>query len=371
MRDTEIGKTTASPTQPYNSGLLEDNVPAFHEALKARIAHNLGYRQIGGDPIRWREQALPVLRELVLTLPATEDINPEILETEDRGTYRAARVAFNASDESRIEGLLLIPHGQGPFPAALCLHDHGSRFDIGKEKCIRPLADAHGEQAASDWAQRYFSGRFYGDGLAERGYVVFAADALGWGKRQGTGYDGQQALACNLLNLGTSLAGLVLQEDLRATEFLRSEPKVDPARIAAIGFSMGAFRAWQLAALSPSVAAAIAVCWMTTSKGLVVPGNNHVRGQSAFYMTHPRLARHFDFPDVAALAAPRPMLFYAGSEDGLFPRPAVEEAIAKLREVWCAHGASDRLETRFWPGGHDFSLDRQEAAFSWLDRVLE
>ncbi|WP_205602627.1 dienelactone hydrolase family protein [Chelativorans alearense] len=345
-------------------------MPAFHEALKAGITHSLGFSQVGGDPVCWREKALPVLRELILTLPAAKELAPEVLETEDRGTYQAARVAFNASDESRIEGLLLTPRGRGPFPAALCLHDHGSRFDIGKEKCIRPLSGAVCKDAASDWARRYFSGRFYGDTLAERGYVVFAADALGWGTRQGIGYDGQQALACNLLNLGTSLAGLVLQEDVRAAEFLQSMSEVDPTRIAAIGFSMGAFRAWQLAALSPIVQATVAVCWMATSKGLMVPGNNHVRGQSAFYMTHPGLVRYFDYPDVAALAAPRPMLVYGAREDHLFPPAAVEEAFAKLAEVWAAHGTSDRLETRFWPGGHVFSRTQQEAAFRWLDRVF-
>ena len=35
--------------------------------------------------------------------------------------------------------MLLVPKGTGPFPAALMLHDHGARFDIGKENRMAPV----------------------------------------------------------------------------------------------------------------------------------------------------------------------------------------------------------------------------------------
>ena len=59
-----------------------------------------------------------------------------------------------------------------------------------------------------------------GDELARRGYVVLAVDALGWGDRGPTTYEEQQALASNLYNLGSSLAGLMAREDVRAAGFL-------------------------------------------------------------------------------------------------------------------------------------------------------
>ena len=39
-----------------------------------------------------------------------------------------------------------------------------------------------------------------------------------------------------------------------------------------------------------------------------------------------------------------------------------------MRRIWAANGAADRLETCFWPYGHVFLQDQQEAAFSWLDQ---
>jgi hypothetical protein len=131
---------------------------------------------------------------------------------------------------------------------------------------------------------------------------------------------------------------------------------------------MGALRAWQVAALSDRISATIADCWMATMPGLMVPGNNQLRGQSAFPMLHPWIGRYLDYPDVAGLAAPKPMLVYAGEKDTLFPAESVDAAFDQMRRIWAANGAADRLETRVWPYGHVFLQDQQEAAFSWLDK---
>jgi hypothetical protein len=42
---------------------------------------------------------------------------------------------------------------------------------------------------------------------------VLAADALGWGSRQGNGYDAQRALAANLMQFGLTFAGVIAAED--------------------------------------------------------------------------------------------------------------------------------------------------------------
>jgi hypothetical protein len=133
---------------------------------------------------------------------------------------------------------------------------------------------------------------------------------------------------------------------------------------------MGAFRAWQVAALSDSVSAFVAVNWMATTDGLMVPGNNQLKGSSAWHMLHPGVLRYLDFPDVASLAAPKPALFFAGEQDHLFPVASVNTAFAKMGKVWAAWKAADRFETRMLPGGHEFSKTTQDTAFDWLDKQL-
>ena len=51
----------------------------------------------------------------------------------------------------------------------LLLHDHGARFDIGKEKLIAPMAGSAQREAATAWAERFTDGVFLGDWLAAQG----------------------------------------------------------------------------------------------------------------------------------------------------------------------------------------------------------
>jgi hypothetical protein len=85
------------------------------------------------------------------------------------------------------------------------------------------------------------------------------------------------------------------------------------------------FRAWQVTALSERIQAGVAICWMATLKGLMVAGNNQTTGQSAFALVHPGLFRLLDYPDVASIACPKPLLFYAGKKDRLFPVTSVSD----------------------------------------------
>jgi dienelactone hydrolase len=364
-------QTTMTDTSYQSPGVI-DNLPVFAPRLVERLTFPLSW--LSGnykDFAVWRRAARAKVIECMLAAPPVAPFNAKVIAEQDRGTYVARKVVFNITGDSRVLGYLIVPKGKGPFPAVLLLHDHGARFDIGKEKVIEPWdVPAQRMQSAREWVDHSYGGRFIGDELAKRGYVCFATDALNWSDRGGAGYEGQQALASNLLHLGVSLAGLIAHEDLRAAEFLAAQPEVDRKRIAAMGLSMGAFRTWQVAALSDHIAAGVAVCWMTTNRGVMVPGNNQTVGQSAFTMLHPGLFNYLDYPDVASIACPKPMLFYNGEQDELFPAPSVRDAYAKMRKVWDSQHAGDRLETRLWDVPHCFNLEMQQAAFDWLDRQL-
>lgn len=352
--------------------ITDGPLPAFHPALRAELDFPLAW---GRAPYRdfgtWRRAARAKVEELLLV--ERDDTTPYDPRFEDGGSGDGCTrelVTLSLTRHERVRAALLTPHGDGPFPAVLLLHDHGSRFDIGKEKVVRPWYDDTRAASAHEWAARCYDGRFPGDELARRGHVVLATDALGWGDRGPLTYPQQQALAGNLFHLGSSLAGLLAREDVRAAGFLAGLDRVDRRRIAAVGFSLGGYRAWQAAALSDDITAAACVCWMTRLKETLVPGNNLLRGQSAFHTLHPGLARHLDFPDVASIAAPRPMLFFDGALDPLFPREGVRAAYSRLRAVWRSLGAADRLRVKTWPHvGHAFTGPMQDEVAAWLGAV--
>jgi len=249
-----IGVTAgAVATEPdYQTEGIVDRLPVFTARVQERTTRSLSWTSGSfTDFGAWKRQARTKVLSCMLARPPSVPWDAVVVDEEDRGTYVARKVVFNLTGDSRVLAYMTVPKGEGPFPAVLLLHDHGARFDIGKEKMIRPWnTDAAKQASAEEWAARGYSGRFVGDELARRGYVCLATDALNWSDRGGGGYDGQQELAANLMHLGMSLGGLLAWEDLRAAEFLADQADVAPGRIAALGWSMGGYRAWQMAALS-------------------------------------------------------------------------------------------------------------------------
>ncbi len=165
--------------------------------------------------------------------------------------------------------------------------------------------------------------------------------------------------------------GIITWDDIRSVEFLKTLPEVDGNRIGAIGLSMGAHRTWMLSALSDDIKVGCTICWMATTPSLMVPDNNQTRGQSAYSMLAPNLYLYLDIPDVASLACPKPMLFFNGTKDTLFPLEGVEDCYKIMKKVWQSQGKEENLYTKIWDVPHEFNCDMQGEAFAWLDKHLK
>jgi dienelactone hydrolase len=338
---------------------LDDTLAGLQRRWRPRLAWR-------PDP-GWRSEALATARRLMLQ-PGDDGSGfaTEVMAEEDRGSHTAQALTLRGALGDRVPALYLRPKGEGPHPAVVVMHDHGARFDIGKEKLIRPLTAS---PSADAWVQRYYGGAFVGDTLVEAGFAVLAIDALGWGERSRVGFvkDDQQALMSHLMQLGHSWAGVIASDDLRSHRWLREQPGIDAKRVAVLGFSMGAFRAWQLAAVSEQVSACVAAHWMCTREGLLRAGEHTLQGQSAFSMAHPGLAAELDHPDVAALIAPRPLMLMGSPEDRLFPWDAVQQALTRLAQ---ASGRDAGFRTVVTAGGHRFDVEQQRAALVWLKSLV-
>ncbi|HUW59954.1 MAG TPA: dienelactone hydrolase family protein [Candidatus Bathyarchaeia archaeon] len=360
--------------EPLRYGVKAE-LPHFRDAQVARLDFPMSRGQSGLPFTEWRARARETFLSCLPPRPALAPFDPQVVAVEDRGAYEARKIALNLSQDARVLAYLLVPKGQGPFPAILALHDHGAHFSIGKEKVVRPFDEpADRIKDAEKWVCECYGGVFIGDELAARGYVVFAADALYWGDRgraEGVSYEAQQALAANLLQLGYTWAGLILWDDIRSAEFVQGLEEVDPDRIGAVGLSMGSYRTWSLAAATDIVKAGAAICWMGDTPTLTSIGNNQTRGQSAYSMIHPNLRNYLDYPDVASIACPKPMLFYNGRQDALFPIPGVEACYEKLQRVWRDQGVENRLVTKLWDVPHVFNRKMQAQAFQFLDTHLK
>ena len=366
---------SAYATRPVAGYETQCDMPSYYELLREELTFPDAW---GNSPITdfhaWREYARELLLDCLQYSRDTTSFDYTIVAEEQRDGYKVQRILLNINRYVRVSAYLLIPDGDAPFPAVTMLHDHGAKFDIGKEKNVRPFLHDTVAMASSDkWVDKYYDGIYTGDLLARNGYVVLAVDALFWGERgraEGARYDSQQALAANLLQMGRSWCGMITADDMRSVEFLASLPFVDANRIGAVGFSMGAHRAWMLSAVTDVVRCAACVCWMCTTDELMTLRNNQTKGGSAYSMIVPGLRNHLDYPHVAAIAAPKPMMFINGKQDKLFPVAGVEKSYQYMHGVWRTCGAEERLVTTLYDTPHQFNRAMHEQVLQFLDTWL-
>ena len=356
---------------------FERNLPVYAEQLIADFDFPLAW---GNSKIRnfnkWRKAAREKVFECMLTPPPApaDGYNVKVISEEQRDGYKARKIEIQLSKYYTVPAYVLIPDGKGPFPAVNALHDHGAHLFIGKEKMIRPLACESDEvkSDAEEWSVGY-EGQFFGDYLAQHGYVVFSADAPMWGERgqkEGAKRDRYDMIAGNMMMYGIDLSAYMTYDDIAGTEYLAQMPEVDASRIGCTGWSMGAYRAWMLSALSDRIKAGAAVCWMVTADEQM--GFKYQRTENGgFANCYPGLRRWLDYPHVASIACPKPMLFINGSQDKLFPVPGVEKAFSIMHDVWNSQGAGDKLETYLWDMPHSCGIKSQKQVLEFFDKHLK
>lgn len=370
-----VGSATVS-AQTERSYEIERDMPLFLDSLKKEFIYPMawGHNDIT-DFNEWRTTAKTKLaEEMLLPPPRAEVYDMKILESEKRDGYTAHKIEFNLTKYSRVKGYLLVPDGKGPHPGIVALHDHGAHFTIGKEKMVRPFGV---EQAVLDdsdsWADNLYEGQYVGDYLAQNGYVVLSTDALMWGERgckEGSDNTHLASVAGNMQLLGRNLAAWMTYEDSYATEFLASLPEVDAERIGCTGLSMGGYRTFMLAAVSPLIKASVGVCWMTTQDAMMDwKYGRHERG--GFANNLGGVFAHLDYPHIASLACPNAMMLVNGETDKLFKPHAVRECYETMHKVWDSQGVGEKLETHLLPQGHEMPKSVQKMTLDFLDKYLK
>lgn len=352
------------------------NLPVYAEQLIADLDYPLSWENSGIKNFnKWRKKARQKVFDCMLMPPPapSHGYETKVLYEEQRDGYKARKIEIRLSRYYTVPAYVLIPDGKGPFPAVNALHDHGAHLFIGKEKMIRPLACETDEvkRDAEEWSAGY-GGQFLGDYLAKHGYVVYSADAPMWGERgqmEGARRYKYDMIAGNMMMYGIDLSAWMTYDDISGTEFLAQMPEVDSKRIGCVGWSMGGYRSWMLAALSDRIQASASVCWMvTTDEQMSFKYKRTENG--GFANCLPGLRRWLDYPDIASLACPKAMLLINGEKDKLFPVPGVKKAFDKLHAIWKSQHAEDKLQTELWDIPHSCDKKAQQTILEFFQKHL-
>lgn len=350
--------------------------PVYADKLLGQLTYPLAWGNSDiKDFIEWKSAARRKVFECMMTPPPeAKSYDVKVIGEEKRDGYTARKLEFNLSDFYRVRAYVLIPDGEGPFPAVNLLHDHGAHLYIGKEKMIRPFDDdSLVLDDADKWVDNLYGGQYFGDYLAKNGYVVFSTDAPMWGERgraEGVDRSKYDIIAGNMMMYGRDLSAFMTYDDIASTDFLATLPEVDPKRIGCAGCSMGAYRAWMLSALSDKISACAAVCWMITTD-VQMTWKYGRKESGGFANCIPALRQYLDYPHIASIACPKPTLFISGTEDKLFKVPGVKKAFKIMHEVWDSQNAGGNLETELWPIPHSCGIEAQQRVLDFFNKKLK
>lgn len=350
--------------------------PVYADKLLGQLTYPLAWGNSDiKDFIEWKSAARRKVFECMMTPPPeAKSYDVKVIGEEKRDGYTARKLEFNLSDFYRVRAYVLIPDGEGPFPAVNLLHDHGAHLYIGKEKMIRPFDDdSLVLDDADKWVDNLYGGQYFGDYLAKNGYVVFSTDAPMWGERgraEGVDRSKYDIIAGNMMMYGRDLSAFMTYDDIASTDFLATLPEVDPKRIGCAGCSMGAYRAWMLSALSDKISACAAVCWMITTD-VQMTWKYGRKESGGFANCIPALRQYLDYPHIASIACPKPTLFISGTEDKLFKVPGVKKAFKIMHEVWDSQNAGENLETELWPIPHSCGIEAQQRVLDFFNKKLK
>ena len=268
-------------------------------------------------------------------LPRRTPLNPIIRERRIHAGYTVENVAFASIPGMYVTGNLYRPlDAKPPYAVILSPHGHG---DPDNARCSETEQKRCGT-------------------LARMGALVFAIDMFGYGESmpQIPNHQAHQ----------NALAGTMQTwNSMRALDFLLSLDGADPGRIGVTGESGGGTQSFLLTALDARVGVCVPVVMVSAYffGGCTCESGLPIHRSSEHFVTN---------AEIAALAAPRPLLVISDGKDWTKNVPTLEFPF--LQRVYALHGAKDLVaNVHLANEGHDYGPSKRAAMYPFMAAHLK
>ena len=307
----------------------------------------------------WKESRTVQYKHFMYTMgldpmPERTPLRARITGTLERSGYDIEKIVFQSSPGLYVTGNLYLPHvpngespkSTGPLPTILYVCGHSPH----------PLGAKWNYQDRAIW-------------FAEHGYICFIIDTLEFGEVPGIHHGIHDLNRWDWLSRGYTPAGVEVWNAIRAIDYLETRVEVDKARIGITGISGGGAVSWYAAAADERIAVSVPVCGTYTFGSQA----EHWRAYGQCDCIYYHNTFQTDLSVVAALIAPRPLLFCSGQRDADFPPDGHKEVFRRAKRIYDLYSepeSSDRIKEVSEAVGHtDSQLFRRETR-QWLNLWL-
>ncbi|NIJ53316.1 alpha/beta hydrolase family protein [Dyadobacter arcticus] len=284
--------------------------------------------------LEWETRAVAIRKQIregmdLQTLPPKPPSKPIVHSRKEMDGYSIENVAFESMPGIYVTGNLYKPlKKQTAYAGILCPHGHGE--------------NPHGR--FRDQTQKRCAS------LARMGAIVFVWDMVGQGDSKQCEHKMAKALKLQTIN------------SIRSLDYLLSIEGVDPERIAVTGESGGGTQTFLLAALDDRVKVSVPVVMVSAYffGGCVCESGLPIHKNGDFQTNN---------VEIAALAAPRPMILISDGGDWTKNTPLVEFPF--IENIYKLYGKKSQLEgVHFADEKHDFGPSKRKAMYRFMAKHL-
>lgn len=296
----------------------------------------------------YREQLFEMLG--LKPLPEKTDLKPVVTGKVEHEQFTVENIHYQSSPGLYVTGNLYIPKGlKKPAPTILYVCGHAR---------VQKDGVSFGNKTAYQHHPAWF---------ARHGYVCLVIDTLQLGEIEGIHHGTYRHKMWWWNSRGYTPAGVEAWNCIRALDYLETRKEVDAARFGVTGRSGGGIYSWWISALDDRIKAAVPVAGITDLQNHVVDGC--VEGHcDCMYLVN---TFGWDYPLVAALVAPRPLLISNSDKDTIFPLDGVLRVHEKVRNIYRLYGAEKNLGLNITEGPHKDTQELRIHAFVWFNRFLK
>ena len=303
----------------------------------------------------WKSRRAEYRRQLqemlgLWPIPERTDLRPVVTGKLEHEEFTVEKLHFQALPKLYVTADLYRPkHLKKPGPAILYLCGHSKQSSDGVSLGNKAEYQHHGA-----W-------------FARNGYVCLVIDTFQLGEIKGI-HHGTYRYGMWWWNArGYTPTGVEAWFGIRALDYLATRPEVDMNRVGLTGCSGGGSYSWTIAALDERIKVVAPVAGITDRQNQVVDGCVEGHCDCMFFVNTYR----WDFPLVAALVAPRPLLICDSDKDRIFPLDGVVRLHEKVRRIYRLYGETNKLGLLITEGPHQDTQDLQLPVFRWFNRHLK